>query len=177
MKYLFFILLSCTLAVANTHPRTLKIGDLFPEFKLDLMSATSADASAPKNSIIKQSKALSDYLGKPLLLEFWASWCEPCIESLSHFSQMQKQYTGEQLQFLAVNVDEALTKANEFLIKHKFQFLFAVDINGDLARTCRVKVLPMAFLINKEGRVVYISRGYDDFAAKALNAKIKAVLK
>lgn len=101
--------------------------------------------------------SLSDYLGKPVVLNFWASWCGPCKNEMPAFDQAFAEY-GDQIQFLMVNLtdnyQETLESAKAFLDTVDYQFPVFFDTKMEGAIAYGVTGIPATYFINAEGQVV-----------------------
>lgn len=97
---------------------------------------------------------LSDYFGKPIVLNFWASWCGPCKMEMPDF-QMQYHALNGEVEFLMVNMtdgyQETLTSASQFIQDSGYTFPVFYDTQGDAASTYQVYSLPTTFFIDKNG--------------------------
>lgn len=96
---------------------------------------------------------LSDYRGKVVLLDFWASWCGPCRQSFPWMNLMQTRYAEKGLVVIAVSLDKQPLAARTFLQEIPANFRIAYDPGGGSAETMKVIGMPMSFLIDREGRV------------------------
>jgi cytochrome c biogenesis protein CcmG/thiol:disulfide interchange protein DsbE len=137
-----------------------KIGEVAPDF----VRADFAD---------KQFR-LSDYRGKLVLLNFWATWCPPCREEMPLFSKWQREYKTKGLQVIGVSMDDDGASVKEFLAEHPVTYPIVM---GDvkLAETYGgVLGLPLSYLIDMQGRVVARYQGEADLAK--MEAKIKNLL-
>jgi peroxiredoxin len=135
-------------------------------FKLARRSSRSTSASdaqmksgiAPDftlQSLEGKTVRLSDFRGKPVVLNFWATWCGPCKIEMPWFVDLQKQYGPAGLQFLGVAMDDASTKdIAEFAesMKVNYPILIGKDTVGDAYGG--VQFLPETFFIDREGKVV-----------------------
>ncbi|GAB7054719.1 MULTISPECIES: redoxin domain-containing protein [unclassified Paenibacillus] len=123
---------------------SLRIGKMAPDF-----TATTLDGSAV---------SLSDYRGKGVLLNFWGSWCEPCV---SEMPRMNTAYLSglSGVVVIAVNVGESRGSAAEFVSKHGLKFPILLDPGGEAAGRYGVVGLPATFLIDGEGRLKKIIPG------------------
>ncbi|MBQ9922039.1 MAG: TlpA family protein disulfide reductase [Clostridia bacterium] len=104
---------------------------------------------------------LSDYVGKPIILNFWASWCPPCRSEMPHF---EKAYTqNSDIQFLMVNMTssdrESEEKAKKYIADEGYTFPVLYDTEGDAAITYGAYSLPMTILINEKGELVTYAVG------------------
>jgi peroxiredoxin len=117
----------------------LKVGGTAPDFTATTMEGTS----------IK----LSDFKGKGVLLNFWASWCTPCVEEMP---RMNKAYQSKapSVEIIAVNVGESRGTARDFIAKAGIGFPAWLDPSGEAAQSYRVTGLPATFLIDKNGTLV-----------------------
>ena len=99
---------------------------------------------------------LSDFFGKPIVLNFWASWCGPCKMEMPDF---QEKYLtmGEELQFFMVNMTagrETRQSADEFITQQGYTFPVFYDLDGDAAYTYSATSLPTTYFISAEGHLV-----------------------
>ena len=104
----------------------------------------------------------SNFAGKPIVLNFWASWCGPCQMEMPDFEEMYKQY-GEEVQFVMVNMtdgaQETLDSASQFITEKGYTFPVYYDTKMEGAYFYSVYSLPMTCFIDVEGNVAASSRG------------------
>lgn len=100
---------------------------------------------------------LSDYFGKPIVLNFWASWCGPCKEEMPAFDEVYRQYNGEVV-FLMVNrtdgSSETVRSATNYLLANKYSFPVFLDTEGEGPRKYGIAAIPYSFFINEDGYIV-----------------------
>lgn len=110
---------------------------------------------------------LSDYFGKPIVLNFWASWCGPCKMEMPDFQEMYEKI-GEDINFLMVNMTdgqrETLEIATEFIEECGYTFPVAYDTDMDAAIKYDVCSLPTTYFIDKNGQIVAQAPGAIDKA-------------
>ncbi len=103
---------------------------------------------------------LSQYKGKVVYLDFWASWCGPCNQSMPFLSELQEQLKGQGFEVVAVNVDENRQDADDFLANHPAKLTHAIDSNGQCPSSYEVMAMPSSYLIDRQGQVRHIQLGF-----------------
>jgi thiol-disulfide isomerase/thioredoxin len=101
-----------------------------------------------------QSINLSDYRGKVVFVDFWASWCPPCLLSLPAYNQIYKDIGTAEFEIIAINVDEYTEDGLKFLEDHPVDFPVLVDPVGDIGKPYRIRTLPRSFLLDRNGQIV-----------------------
>ncbi len=99
---------------------------------------------------------LSDYLGKPVVLNFWASWCGPCQSEMPAFHQKYLEY-GSEIQFLMVNLTggrETISSANDFISKNGYTFPVFFDTAYSASNAFSVYSIPATYFIDADGYIV-----------------------
>ncbi len=99
---------------------------------------------------------LSDYKGKVVLVNFWASWCPPCKEEMPIFEKVYQKYNDKNFLILAVNMDASEGALKEFLEKNRYSFPI-VRIKGEAG--LNIPGLPTSYLVDKDGSVKKIRLG------------------
>jgi thiol-disulfide isomerase/thioredoxin len=94
-----------------------------------------------------------DLGGKVVLLDFWASWCEPCRHSFPWMSELQRRHGPDGLVVVAVNLDQDPRLAEQFLAATPVGFRIEYDPAGTLATEFGVNAMPVSFVIDRTGRV------------------------
>jgi thiol-disulfide isomerase/thioredoxin len=123
-----------------------------------------------------RTHALADHRGKVLLINFWATWCEPCREEMPSMRTLRERLAGRPFEILAVNYGESASRVRDFLERERLDFLTLLDPNQDAARAWRVRVLPGSFLVDAEGRVRYSVIGELDWASDKAMRTVRRLL-
>ncbi len=97
---------------------------------------------------------LSQYRGKVVLMDFWASWCAPCRQSFPWLNAMQSRYADRGLVVIGVNVDSTQAEAAKFLRDVPASFHIVYDPQGSLASQYDVPGMPSSFLVGRDGTIV-----------------------
>jgi peroxiredoxin len=110
--------------------------------------------------------SLTDYKGKVVLLNIWATWCPSCVEEMPSMEKLYKELKREDFEILAVSIDESGAKAvAPFMQKYKLSFPTLVDSGGKvIQRLYRVTGVPESFIVDKEGNIEQIIIGPTDWA-------------
>ena len=138
--------------------------------------ATGFTLSALESANEKGVLSLSDFKGKPIVLNFWASWCVPCKEELplleNTWKQMQAQ--GKDVIFIGIDYQESSSAATNFLQQNGVTYPAALDASGSVASTYGIASLPDTFFINRDGIVV--SKELRELTAQVLSTNLKLIL-
>lgn len=100
-----------------------------------------------------QTVSLSGLKGKPVLLNFWATWCPPCRGEMPYLQQIYNDVGWKErgLVILAVNIQEPAAEVSKFMTDNKLSFPVLLDTAGDAARRYNVASIPSTFIIDKDG--------------------------
>ena len=93
-------------------------------------------------------------------LDFWASWCPPCLESLPAYDRMRQEIGTEEFQIIAINVDENTADGLKFLEQRPVSYPVLADPAGEIGIPWGIGALPRSFLIDREGRIVVIRKRF-----------------
>ena len=159
-----------------------RFSDDFKQEQLSGQAASNAGDSASSGADGKEKQAapdftvydadgnaaqLSDYIGKPIVLNFWASWCGPCKNEMPEFNEKSIELEGK-VQFLMVNMTdgsrETLDTAKAYVESEGFTFPVLYDTDIDAANTYRVYSLPTTYFIDENGGLTARASGTIDAA-------------
>ena len=122
------------------------------------------------------SKQLSDYKGKVLLLNFWATWCVPCKQEIPWFAEFADRYKADGLEVVGISVDEKGWKVVKPYVEDKsngINYTILHD-NVDLTAMYKIQLMPKTVLIDRDGKVAAIHNGIVE--KDSFENEIKAVL-
>lgn len=101
---------------------------------------------------------LSDYIGKPVVVNFWASWCPPCKAEMPEFNKLASEYSSDQLVILMVNMTdgqrETVSTASKYISDNKYNLNVLFDTDGEASTKYNVTSIPRTLFINKDGYIV-----------------------
>jgi thiol-disulfide isomerase/thioredoxin len=106
-----------------------------------------------------QIHTLADYRGKVLLVNFWASWCPPCIYEMPELTRLQQQLADRPFEIIAINVGEKKYKVHKFTRLINFELPVLLDTSNQAFKDWQVKTLPTSFLVDANGIVRHRIRG------------------
>ncbi len=119
---------------------------------------------------------LSDYKGKTVYLDFWASWCGPCKQSFPWMNEMQSRYGAKGFRVVGVNVDQKTDDAKAFLKDTPARFDVAFDQSGKTPKTYAIKGMPTSVLIGPDGKVISVHSGFKPEQRAELETQIQQAL-
>jgi peroxiredoxin len=128
-----------------------------------------ADASGKRHR-------LSDYRGKVVLLNFWATWCEPCREELPSIERLRTALAGKPFVVLAVQMGGSARTAQDLAEELGLRFPLLLDRDSSVTAAWGVKTLPMSFLIGRDGAVAFSHPGELDWSSARFRRKVEALL-
>ncbi len=140
-------------------------------------SAKIAFTALPGEPINEHKIRFEDLKGKVVLVDFWATWCEPCKEALPHYSALFKKYKKQGLIVLAVNEDDNAKERDAYLKKDPYPFPVFADPEKKFLNSFDVAAIPTVFVFDKNLKLVTFIRGFDAKKAKTLEDTVSQLLK
>ncbi|MBT9569450.1 MAG: TlpA family protein disulfide reductase [Thiobacillus sp.] len=123
------------------------------------------------------TKTLANYRGKVVLLNFWASWCPPCLREMPSMERLRVKMKGRPLEIVALASAESAADVKPFLAKMQLGFPILLDPEGSNTKRWKVFALPTSFVLDAEGRVRHVLTGPTEWdEGEALNI-IESMLK
>ena len=123
-----------------------------------------------------QPITLNNYKGYVLVMDFFATWCIPCKESIPHLNSLNRKYGKQGLQILGVSVDEGNdSEVKSFIAERKISYPVAIG-GEDMQTEYGLRSVPTVYVINKKGMVAEKFQGYSDQTGKAMEETIKRLL-
>lgn len=111
---------------------------------------------------------LSDFEGKILILDFWASWCGPCIRSMPQWIEISRQYVDAGVEVVFINLEEDEERIRRFLEKMELNPTVAMDSDGSVSKQYAVQAIPQTVIIDREGVITEILVGASEENEKTL---------
>ncbi len=143
-------------------PKSVMEGKVAPDFSLPLMGGGTM--------------TLSDYRGKVVLLNFWATWCPPCREEMPSMQKLYKHFEGKPFEMLTVSIDEKTELVEPFMKELGLTFPVAFDPGQIAAKNYNMTGVPETFLIDKEGTIMHHLIGPGDWYSPGLVSAFESLV-
>jgi cytochrome c biogenesis protein CcmG, thiol:disulfide interchange protein DsbE len=124
----------------------------------------------------EESLDLARHRGRVVIVDFWASWCKPCRQSIPWLNSMRDRYGASGLTIIGVNVDAERADADRFLRAVPIDFEIVFDPKGDLAKQFKVQGMPSSFVFDRTGRMVETHVGFRDAKKDEHEAALRDLL-
>jgi peroxiredoxin len=169
------------------------MSSISPFFKLLLVTIAASFLSAPGPvdaaprpgqtapdfkviSTTGQTISQENYRGHVLILDFFATWCQPCRQSIPHLVEMNRKYGKQGLQILGLSVDEEGERSVK-AFTDEYRVNYPLALAGDPTTVVfGILSVPIMYLIDKKGKIVEIYRGYSNDTARSVEQSIKRLL-
>jgi peroxiredoxin len=137
--------------------------------------AAAPDFAAKSSS--GRNVRLSELRGQVVLVNFWASWCSPCRQELPLLGKLYAQYRSAGFALLVVNVDDNRKDAEAMLKRLDLRFPTLFDASKSVAKLYGVDMMPATLVIDRDGRVRYVHRGYYEGYERKYEQQVRDLLK
>lgn len=139
-------------------------GDVAPDFTVEMLDGSRI--------------TLSELRGKVVLVNFWATWCPPCRQEMSHLQKdVIDHFAGKDLVVLPISRGEERKTVENFIDKMGYTFPIGLDGDQSIYKKYASNYIPRSVVVGKDGKVVYVAVGYDEEIAKAIDNAITEALK
>lgn len=159
------VLLSAVLVFVlytSIHERIVSVGDSAPQFSITADNGRTITAS--------------DFGGRLLVLNFWATWCQPCVEEVPSLDQFAKQMAGSGVVVLGVSMDTDAQKYRAFLDRTRVSFMTARDPEAKISADYGTFKYPESYIIDTKGRVVQKIIGATNWTDGSMVDAVKSML-
>jgi thiol-disulfide isomerase/thioredoxin len=119
---------------------------------------------------------LEAYRGKVVLINFWATWCEPCRDEMPSIGRLKASLAGRPFEVLAINLGEPESRIRTFMEKVPMAFPVLLDRDMAVAKAWNARVLPATYLIGPDGRIRYHYRGELDWSKESVRKLVTDLL-
>lgn len=115
--------------------------------------------AATMNGLNGKSKKLSDFKGKPLIINVWASWCGPCRAEIGSLERLAQRYNGKEFNLIGISTDDYRNKAMAFIKQTEITFENFIDSKLTLENMLGANTIPLTIFVDANGRVLEKVRG------------------
>jgi thiol-disulfide isomerase/thioredoxin len=119
--------------------------------------------------------ALADYAGRTVLVNFWATWCAPCVAEMPALQRLRDKLGGQRVEVIGVNFQENAARIQPFVDRLHLTFPVVRDHDGTLRSAWRVNVFPSTFVIGPDQRVALVAIGEIDWDDPAVESRIRSL--
>ena len=155
----------------------LLVAEVYPAGTLQPVEPGSQPMDFMLSDLKGNPHTLADYRGKVVAVNFWASWCPPCIKELPGMQRLQKKLADEPFVMLPVNVGEQKYRVWKFLKLTNFTLPVLLDTQSKTFAAWDATVLPTSFLLDTDGRIRYRIQGDIEWDSEEVVAIIKDLVK
>jgi peroxiredoxin len=120
---------------------------------------------------------LNEQRGQVVMVNFWATWCGPCRQEMPHLNRLYEKYRASGFVLLGVNIDDDTRKAGELARSVGLKFPVLFDTDKTVTRSWDLGAMPSTVLIDRDGRVRHIHRGYRDGLEATYESQTRELLK
>ena len=160
MRRLFFI--AALLAIVST------VAAQLPSVTLKDISGKTVNTAELKNG------------GKPVIIDFFATWCKPCNRELDAIAEVYDEWKEETgVKIFAISIDQAqnINKVKPLVDSHGWEYDVLLDPNSDFKRALGIQMIPYVLIVDGKGNIVYKHNGYTDGAELELIEKVRELVK
>ncbi len=151
------------LACAAAPAATLQPSAMAPDFTLRSMDGPNL--------------RLNEQRGRVVMVNFWATWCGPCRQEMPHLNKLHDKYRDAGFVLLGVNIDDNARAATDLATKLGLRFPVLLDTDKSVSRLYDLGSMPATVLIDREGRVRHLHRGYREGYELSYDQQVRALLK
>lgn len=138
--------------------KLLEVGSLAPEWEL-------SDSNGKR-------RKLSEYRGKIVVMDFWATWCAPCVKAQPTLQSIHEKYSGDVI-VLGMNAfDKENIDLNAYKTRKNLSYDMILD-SENIAEIYKIKILPIVYLLDRDGKILYTGTGYSENEAAVLLSEIE----
>ena len=143
---------------------------------VETIAATVAPNFVLKNSNGKNIR-LRELHGQVVMINFWATWCGPCREEMPKLEQLYRQYREVGFTLIGINIDDNTDSAIGFSKKLNVTFPILFDKDKQVSKLYKVDAMPSSILIDRDGKLRYLHRGYKPGYEISYQSEVRALLK
>ena len=149
---------------------------MFNELGINKVPHSNARVEFNLSSLSGEKIQLSDYKGKIVFLNFWASWCPACRAEMPAMQRLHAKLEDKDFVMVSVNLQESVAQVKNFFDTQKLTFTALLDSNGSVARKFGVRALPTTFILDQGGRIIGKALGVREWDSKEVVALFRHLM-
>lgn len=115
---------------------------------------------------------LDAHAGKVRLINFWASWCEPCRHELPALDQLRRRYQQQEFEIIGISVDSSEDNARAFANRFPVDYPLAIDSSFEVAKAYHAMGMPTSYVVGRDGRIVAVITGFSPDKLRQIDAAV-----
>ncbi|MFQ5580776.1 MAG: redoxin domain-containing protein [Nitrospiria bacterium] len=153
------------------------VGMVFPDMASGKRAALGRSITPFVAKTLKgKTISINQLKGRVVLIDFWATWCDPCREELPELNALYQELQSQGVEILGISVDRKRENVDEFISKHSIRFPIIHDQNKAISDDLRPRAMPTAFILDQGGVVRHVHLGYKKSYLQLYRDEIKALL-
>lgn len=160
----FSVFILASSALTATTSNAIEVGASAPDFTLENIEPNQAAIT------------LSDLRGKTVYVDFWASWCAPCLRSMPLINALYGEYRDQGFEVIAINVDDPIEDGEDFLEDNPVNYLVALDTDNTVLTEYGVIGMPTSYLIDPKGIVRMVHMGFKEKDIEIIENELLSIL-
>jgi len=169
---LIICLLTAAVVVGMIATRRIQLPEVFRPGQTDMVGKPAPDFAL--RDLDGKEVKLADFKGKVVILDFWATWCPPCVKEIPHFIELYREYKEQDFAMVGISVDRGIGVVKSFAQQHQVNYPILMADGKVQQAYGGIRSIPTTFVTDKEGRIQRYYVGYRDKAV--FEADIKALL-
>lgn len=162
MKWFVVLVFALIPPVYASAAKRLTVNDSFPDLRIKTM-----DGKSPSDP--------SEFKGKILVADFWASWCGPCKKSFPELNRFYRAYSKKGVEVVGINLDDDVSSAQKFLHDMPAAFTLLFDKEKKIAKALGVSVMPSSYVVDKYGKIRFVHAGYSGGLFEELEREVSSL--
>jgi thiol-disulfide isomerase/thioredoxin len=154
-------------SVAAADSQQQKLDRLFGNIGILKIPHITRPVEIQLKDVIGNTVRLSDFRGKVVFLNFWATWCAACVVEMPSMEKLHRRLKDKDFVIVAINLQESDALVKAFFEKLKLSFTALLDSNGEVATGFAVNALPTSFVLDKQGKIVGAAIGPREWNSRA----------
>ena len=144
-----------------------ELDHLFSNIGILKIAQISRPVEIQLKDVFGNTVSLSDFRGNVVFLNFWATWCPPCVIEMPSMQKLHRRFKDKNFVMVAINSQETDAQVKSFFDKYKLSFTGLLDSSGEVGTGFDVNALPTTFVLDKEGRIIGRALGPRDWDSQA----------